>query len=61
MYIQRLGKWDDKTWQRYFLQFPKIKTDEEKARIKQALTLPTKEAVEGFFPLFRKYGIINGI
>lgn len=61
MYIKRLESWDEKKWKKYFLQFPKIKTDQEKQEIKQALTLSSKEAVESFFPLFRKYGIINGI
>jgi len=61
MYIEALQYWRQEDWEKFFSQYHLVKTDQQKEKIKQALTLSSKEGVESFFSLFQEYGIINGI
>lgn len=57
MYLKRLEFYTADQWKKILKPFP----PSEWEKIKQALTLSSKEAIEGYFPYFWRIGLINGI
>lgn len=61
MYLEALENWTGKDWGAFFEQYPLVNSIEKKDEVKQILTLSSKEAIEGYFSILRKYWIINWV